>query len=129
MSRRLLVLVAAGSVLALLGLLAVAYLSGPLRQASGRVCSGCVETHWNGRSTLRAGTVSGAYRFANDATYLIRFSGGEVTLAGHELAPGCLEGHAAEGAVVDLNEARDLRLQAPAPEGGCADTDAASSAP
>lgn len=118
--RIVLIVAAVAALLAVAVVAAVQYVSSPLRQASSRVCRGCVETHWNGHATLRAGRVTGDYRFTEDATWLLRFGGGEASVDGRALPAGCHEGDATAGARVTLDDARDLRLQAPAPEGGCA---------
>jgi len=111
-----LVVVAAAAVLVVRG-----YGSAPLRQASGRTCVGCIETHWNGRSSIRASRLSGTYAFREESRYRIQYSEGAVALAGEELAPGCHEGVADEGDELRLDDARDVRILAPAPVGGCPD--------
>lgn len=101
------------------GLLISSYRSAPLRQATGRTCIGCVSFHWNGTSTIRASRLSGDYAFRRDASYLVSFSDGSVTLAGEALAPGCHEGRASEGDAVEVGDARDVRIRVPAPDEGC----------
>lgn len=112
----LVVVVAATAVLVVRG-----YGSAPLRQASGRTCIGCIETHWNGRSSIRASRLSGSYAFREDSRYRILFSQGAVELDGEELEPGCHEGSADEGDELRLDDARDVRILAPAPVSGCPD--------
>jgi len=112
----LVVVIAAVAVLVVRG-----YGSAPLRQVSGRTCVGCIETHWNGRSSIRASRLSGTYAFREDSRYRILFAEGTVQLAGEELAPGCHEGVSAEGDELRLDDARDVRILAPASVGGCPD--------
>lgn len=125
MTRRTVAFIVAGSV-AVLALAAVAisqYLAAPLRQAGPQVCRGCVTWHWGARSSVRAGNLSARYRLREDATFLLRFASGAVTVEGRSLSPGCEVGHAADGAIIELDDASDVRLQVPAPEGGCAGLD------
>jgi hypothetical protein len=101
------------------GLLISSYLGAPLRQTTGRTCIGCVSWHWNGTSSIRASRLSGDYAFRRDASYLVSFSEGSVSLAGERLEPGCHEGRAGEGDALEIDDARDVRLRVPAPEEGC----------
>lgn len=84
------------------------YGNAPLRQASGRTCIGCIETHWNGRSSIRASRLSGTYAFREESRYRILFAGGTVVLDGEELPPGCHEGVAEQGDELRLDDARDV---------------------
>lgn len=121
MTRRTLVLITAGVLLVALAALAVGqYLAAPLRQAGPQVCRGCVTWHWGARSSVRAGTLTARYRLTEDATFLLRFESGDVTIEGRPLPPGCEVGHAADGAILELDDASDVRVEVPAPEGGCA---------
>ncbi len=97
------------------------YASAPLRQTGGRTCIGCIETHWNGSSSIRARNLSGIYAFGEESRYRIEFSEGTVELAAEELEPGCNEGVAQEGDELRLDGARDVRIVAPAPVNGCPD--------
>jgi len=105
------------------GLLVQASRHAPLHRASERTCIGCVTTFWNGTATIRATRMSAEYVFAEEASYLVSFEDGTVTLAGAPVAPGCHEGRADEGARLAFEDARRLRLQVPAPEEGCAGAD------
>lgn len=106
-------------VLALAGVVIVQYLGGPLRQASPRTCVGCVEWHWNARSSIRASRYTGDLRFQEEVRYALRFDAGEARLAGSPLTPGCHEGTAAAGDLLELDGVEELRLEAPAEPGRC----------
>lgn len=97
------------------------YGSAPLRQAGARTCIGCIETHWNGTSSIRAGRLSGSYAVREASRYRVQFSEGAARLAGDELAAGCHEGVAQQGDELHLDDARDVRILAPAAAGGCPD--------
>lgn len=101
------------------GLLVQASRHAPLHRASERTCIGCVTTFWNGTATIRANRMSADYVFAEEASYLVSFEEGTVTLAGARLPPGCHEGRADEGVRIAFENARHLRLQVPAPAEGC----------
>lgn len=102
------------------GLLIWTYQNEPLQRTRERSCVGCVSYFWNGTVTIRANRLSGGYVFAEDASYLVSFRDGSVTLANERLTPGCHEGRAREGVTLELDDARELRIRVPSPEGGCA---------
>ena len=102
------------------GLLIWTYQNEPLQGTRERTCVGCVSYFWNGTVTIRANRLSGGYVFAEDASYLVSFSDGSVTLADESLTPGCHDGRARAGATLEVNGARELRIRVPAPDGGCA---------
>jgi hypothetical protein len=93
--------------------------TAPLGRVAGRVCIGCVETHWNGASSIRANRITGRYAFREDAPYRVSFSSGTVVLAGETLDPGCHEGRAAEGDEIRFDDAREVRVEVPPGSDGC----------
>lgn len=122
MKRRLRTLaIVLGAVLIVIVAVLIVFVRGSVRQAGGRTCIGCVEWHWNGTSSIRAGRLSGEYRFTRDSDYLIRFGAGDVRLDERTLEAGCQIGTADDGARIHFGDARDVRFRAPAPDGGCGD--------
>ncbi len=93
--------------------------SAPLRREGARVCVGCIETHWNARSSIRANRLTGGYVFWEAVRYRVSFIDGEVLVAGTPLVPGCHEGVARVGETLELNDARGVRIVAPAEPGSC----------
>lgn len=93
--------------------------TAPIGRVAGRVCIGCVETHWNGTSRIRANRITGRYAFREDVPYRVSFSAGTVALGGESLDPGCHEGRAAEGDEIRFDDAQDVRLEVPPGSDGC----------
>ena len=101
------------------GLLIRTYRHAPLQRTAERTCIGCVTWFWNGAANVRANRLSGGYAFTDEASYLVSFGSGSVTLAGERLTPGCHEGRADAGVRLAFDGARDVRVRVPAPEDGC----------
>lgn len=95
--------------------------TAPLGRVAGRVCVGCVETHWNGTSRIGANRITGRYAFREDAPYRVAFSAGSVALAGEALDPGCHQGRAAEGDALRFDDAREVRVEVPPGSDDCPD--------
>ena len=106
-------------------LLVRAAATAPLGQVAGRVCVGCVQTHWNGTSRIRANRITGRYVFREEAPYRVAFTAGTVALGGETLDPGCHEGTGAEGNEIRFDDARDVRLEVPPGADGCPSGDGA----
>ena len=112
------VLIVAGAATALL---IRSYRHAPLQQASARTCIGCMTVFWNGVARVRAERLSGTYVFTEEASYLVSFDDGGVTMAGRRLTSGCHEGVASEGTRLAFDAARGVRLRVPAPVEGCSE--------
>ncbi len=110
---------ALAAVIVLAGLLLPGVASAPLRRDGARTCLGCVETHWNARSSIRANRLTATYVFEAAVRYRLSFRDGEVLLGDVALVPGCHEGVAAVGETLRLIDARAVRLLAPAEAGTC----------
>ena len=106
-------------VIAIAALLLPGVASAPLARQGARTCLGCVETHWNARSSIRANRLTGTYVFEEAVRYRVSFTDGEVLVSGQQLVPGCHEGVARIGETLELADARGVRIVAPADPGSC----------
>jgi hypothetical protein len=85
----------------------------------GEVALGKAENSLGDRHTMTAAHLTSTWTFTRDEEIVLRIGGGDVSINGEAVMPGCYAGLAARGTVIAFRDAEDVSFASPDSDASC----------